>query len=187
MSLKSISVQRSSTDLGAHIESLHINIDDETQVDIAAHFDAAYAFIEAAQSSGTNKILVHCEMGMSRSSTMVIMYLMRTFKMTLREAFCWTKSCRPITNPNRGFLRCALSQFGFPPLFIVFDVFSLRQLAALEMKLFGRNSIEVSQFAERADAAWYRSASEAIKPPESWILMPPSRPRHPKRQDAGGV
>ena len=33
-----------------------------------------------------NKVLVHCAMGMSRSATSVIMYLMRKFKLPMIDA-----------------------------------------------------------------------------------------------------
>lgn len=43
-------------------------------------------------------------MGISRSSTIVMAYLIATAKMTPREAFATVRSKRAIVRPNRGFM-----------------------------------------------------------------------------------
>jgi protein-tyrosine phosphatase len=48
-------------------------------------------------------VLVHCQMGMSRSSTLVIAFLMKEFNWGFKEAFKYTKNKRPIVQPNEGF------------------------------------------------------------------------------------
>lgn len=50
------------------------------------------------------KCLVHCAMGMSRSATSVIMFIMRLFSMKLDDAFEFVKTQREATDPNDGFL-----------------------------------------------------------------------------------
>ena len=61
---------------------------------------------ENTKGSIKNKVLVHCQVGMSRSATIVIGYLMRKFPdMTLNKAFRFVKSKRPIVNPNEGFIK----------------------------------------------------------------------------------
>ena len=50
---------------------------DEEEVDIQQHFQAAFDFIEKAESSG-GAVLVHCHEGKSRSITLVLAYLMTT-------------------------------------------------------------------------------------------------------------
>ena len=54
---------------------------DVAQTNIALHFDDVAEFIDEALANG-GKILVNCEMGMSRSSTCVLAYLMLRQKMT---------------------------------------------------------------------------------------------------------
>ncbi|MCP9257580.1 hypothetical protein DINM_000740 [Dirofilaria immitis] len=49
------------------------------------HFDKCHEFMEEAVQSGGN-VLVHCNAGVSRSATIVLSYIMRYNKMTLREA-----------------------------------------------------------------------------------------------------
>ena len=74
--------------------------------------DAA-KFIDS-QFGANKKVFVHCVMGISRSSTLIIYYLMTRNQglysdslecMTLREAFEFVFSKRSIIRPNNGFIR----------------------------------------------------------------------------------
>lgn len=49
-------------------------------------------------------VLIHCMMGVSRSASLVIWYLMTRGNLTLTEAYNLVKQKRPIINPNRGFV-----------------------------------------------------------------------------------
>lgn len=49
-------------------------------------------------------ILVHCNLGKSRSSTIVLGYLMQVLQWSLHDASGWLKDCRPHIRPNVGFL-----------------------------------------------------------------------------------
>jgi protein-tyrosine phosphatase len=88
-----------------------IQIDDLPNQNLQKYFDSAHKFIDEALSENTednikNKVLVHCQVGMSRSATIVIGYLLRKFpEMTLSKAHRFVKSKRPIVNPNDGFMR----------------------------------------------------------------------------------
>jgi hypothetical protein len=70
---------------------------------IADFFDEAFEFIEGARFQG-KKVFVHCVQGISRSSTVVISYLMRYKRWTMQRALKHVKTVRPIVNPNPGFL-----------------------------------------------------------------------------------
>jgi len=59
----------------------------------------------AQKSNNQNRVLVHCAMGMSRSATMVIMYLMRKFEIEWSLAFDFVKYRREIVDPNEGFVQ----------------------------------------------------------------------------------
>ena len=53
---------------------------------------------------GTEKVLVHCYLGASRSATFVIAFLMWKNKLSFVNAFNFTRERRRIVFPNNGFL-----------------------------------------------------------------------------------
>lgn len=62
-------------------------------------------FINSALENPSNRVLVHCNLGISRSTTLILAYLMKTYQATLYEAFKFLRHRRPIVCPNIGFLR----------------------------------------------------------------------------------
>jgi len=66
--------------------------------------ETAFQMIDRARAGG-HACLVHCRNGMSRSTSVVIAYLMRHFKMPLLEAFNFVRERRPCTSPNPSFMR----------------------------------------------------------------------------------
>lgn len=76
---------------------------DQPTTDISRYFYVASKFIENAITSG-GKILVHCLVGMSRSATCVLAYLMICRKMSAVEAIRTVRMRRDI-RPNDGFLQ----------------------------------------------------------------------------------
>ncbi|XP_055306436.1 dual specificity protein phosphatase 13 isoform X2 [Sitodiplosis mosellana] len=76
---------------------------DHPSTDISRYFYIAAKFIDNAISSG-GKVLVHCQMGISRSSTCAIVYLMIHRKMTAADAIRTIRLRRDIF-PNAGFLQ----------------------------------------------------------------------------------
>ncbi|XP_061564312.1 dual specificity protein phosphatase 13B-like [Cololabis saira] len=71
--------------------------------DLSPFFHPAANFIKTALSSPTGKVLVHCAMGLSRSSTLVLAYLMIHEHMTLVDAIKAISTNRNVS-PNEGFL-----------------------------------------------------------------------------------
>lgn len=69
--------------------------------------DEALAFIHQALhpdgNSNKNKVLVHCNAGVSRSATVIIAYLMQQDAMTYDQALAVVRQNRPTAQPNRGF------------------------------------------------------------------------------------
>ena len=53
------------------------------------------------QPSCVWQVLVHCKMGRSRSATLVLMYLVRSGRMTLAEAWRDVKACRRQLSINK--------------------------------------------------------------------------------------
>jgi hypothetical protein len=85
-----------------NIKYMGVQLLDLPVTNISAHFAETADFIENGVKSG-GKVLVHCVMGMSRSSTCVLSYLM------IKEGFTATEAVRRVRlhrdiRPNDGFL-----------------------------------------------------------------------------------
>ncbi|KAG5684054.1 hypothetical protein PVAND_013305 [Polypedilum vanderplanki] len=76
---------------------------DQPTTDISRYFYIATKFIENGLNSG-GKVLVHCMVGVSRSATCALAYLMISRKMTAAEAIRTVRMHRDI-HPNEGFLQ----------------------------------------------------------------------------------
>jgi|UniRef100_A0AC35EUL4 atypical dual specificity phosphatase len=84
------------------IDCLRIRIEDNPFANLSNYFDMVADKIKAIKDQG-GKTLVHCVAGVSRSASLVIVYLVKHEKMTLRQAYHYVKSARPIIRPNIGF------------------------------------------------------------------------------------
>jgi protein-tyrosine phosphatase len=87
------------------ITYLKISIKDEDDSVIAKFFKEAYNFIDSVlENDPKATVLIHCAKGISRSATIVIMYLMRKLSWNLEKALSYVQNRRNIVNPNFGFL-----------------------------------------------------------------------------------
>lgn len=85
-----------------NIRYLGMRLVDIPQEDISAHFDQAADFIDECLQLG-GKVLVNCRMGMSRSATIAIAYLMIKKGMTVDDGLRTLRMNRAV-RPNNGFL-----------------------------------------------------------------------------------
>jgi predicted protein tyrosine phosphatase len=76
---------------------------DSPDEDIGKHFDTCFNFIEKASASG-GRVLIHCNMGVSRAPTIVIAFLMKNHNYSYPNALEYIKSKRPIVSPRLTFL-----------------------------------------------------------------------------------
>jgi protein-tyrosine phosphatase len=85
---------------------LNLNWDDIPSQNININ-NTLFRMIDIIDSYLTNnqKVVVNCFAGVSRSSSIVIAYIMYKYNLTLEEAFQYVKSKRPIVQPNVGFMR----------------------------------------------------------------------------------
>jgi len=74
-------------------------IDDAIDENILSWLKEAFEFIDYS----INNIYIHCAMGISRSPTIVISYLMYKKKMKYEEAYDFVKEKRKVISPNSGF------------------------------------------------------------------------------------
>merc|ERR1712228_27520 len=69
------------------------------------HWNKIMEFMKCIDSNNQNRMFVHCEMGISRSATICIAYLMNKRKMTLYDAYFYVMDKRSIIRPNSSFLK----------------------------------------------------------------------------------
>jgi len=85
-------------------KKMYVRLIDADFSDISAHFEEAGQFIEDEIQNG-GRVLVHCAAGISRSSSLVLAYLMKYRHYDLRKAFNLVKSSRRVVRPNNGFFQ----------------------------------------------------------------------------------
>ena len=76
-----------------------INIGDTQYSNLLQYFKECLLFID-----GNEKVFVHCGAGISRSSTIIIAYVMWKGRKSLNDAIKFVKSKRKVICPNPGFL-----------------------------------------------------------------------------------
>ncbi|NXJ74667.1 DS13B phosphatase, partial [Trogon melanurus] len=81
-----------------------VKAEDNPNFDLSIYFYPVARYIRAALNSPRGKVLVHCAMGISRSATLVLAFLMICEDMSLADAIQTVRSHRGIC-PNSGFLR----------------------------------------------------------------------------------
>lgn len=84
------------------VRYININLWDSPTSDIKQHFDATSDFIENARIAN-GRVLVHCAAGISRSTSILLAYMMKKERIDLRTAFLHVKKIRTIVQPNPGF------------------------------------------------------------------------------------
>jgi len=95
---------------------LQISVLDTEHENLLIHLPKACHFIQNSLDGG-GRVLVHCVMGVSRSSTVVSAYLMWTRHWTAAEAISFVQKRRPCIHPNYGFIRQlqAFQECGYNP------------------------------------------------------------------------
>lgn len=86
------------------MEVLRIPVDDNVHSKIRPYFLKTQQFIDH-HIGKKKKVLVFCRAGISRSATIVINYLLKTFSMSVDEAILFLKKKRPQIQPNSNFLQ----------------------------------------------------------------------------------
>ncbi|CAM4592032.1 unnamed protein product [Caretta caretta] len=89
---------------GTTIDYYGVPAYDLPDFDISQYFFSAAEFIHKALNTPGAKILVHCAVGISRSASLVLAYLMINHHLPLVKAIKAVKKHRWIS-PNRGFLK----------------------------------------------------------------------------------
>ncbi len=82
----------------------NIRVYDEEATDLLRYLNHTYTFIKDAKDSG-GKVLVHCKMGISRSATCTIAFVMKEYDKDLASTLKYAKDRRSIVKPNKAFLK----------------------------------------------------------------------------------
>eukprot|EP00122_Pirum_gemmata_P008646 Pgem_evm1s7978 len=80
----------------------NVPIWDDVEANIYDYLDGVVAFIKSALNTNS-KILVHCKMGISRSSSAVIAFAMSHHGWSFEYALEYVRSKRPVVKPNPAF------------------------------------------------------------------------------------
>ncbi|XP_067410672.1 dual specificity protein phosphatase 15 isoform X2 [Emydura macquarii macquarii] len=105
-----ISVHEFPQPLLQEITYLCIPLPDTPEANIKKHFKECISFIHCCRLHGGN-CLIHCLAGISRSTTIVIAYVMAVTELSWQEILQALRAVRPIANPNPGFKQ-QLEEFG---------------------------------------------------------------------------
>ncbi|KAI9219908.1 protein-tyrosine phosphatase-like protein [Blastocladiella britannica] len=147
----------------ADVQYLRIQLEDTPSARIDGHFGTATDFINKAWETPGARVLVHCYAGISRSTSLVLAYLMRFQTCTLLQAFDLTYRRRPIVQPNEGFAR---------------------RLQAYEMSISGKPFPSVAHGWLSTSSANYREYLEVCEAYDEWVakkLQQPLVPPNPTR------
>jgi len=87
-----------------HIVYHEFPIGDLPSEDILSLFNRTYNIIEGHLQAGNN-VLVNCNMGVSRSTTIVLAYIIKKTRMDLASALALCRRHRACCNPNHGFIK----------------------------------------------------------------------------------
>lgn len=87
---------------------LTIYEEDKSSTNLKQYFHMTNRFIDKYIKE--RGVLVHCYAGISRSSTIIIAYVMYKLNLSMQEAFNYVAERHPITEPNFSFM-CQLQEF----------------------------------------------------------------------------
>lgn len=84
------------------VESVHILLKDSPEAPISTYFNTVNDKIHEHIKRG-GRVMVHCHLGISRSTTFVLAYLMKYRGMSLSNAYDFVLEKRSCIRPNLGF------------------------------------------------------------------------------------
>uniref|UniRef100_A0A674K634 Serine/threonine/tyrosine interacting like 1 n=1 Tax=Terrapene triunguis TaxID=2587831 RepID=A0A674K634_9SAUR len=82
---------------------LHVSVADSPDADLFSFFPTICHFIDAQMALGA--VLVFSTLGLSRSSTAVMAFLMHSSHYPLKRAWKYIQKCKTNMRPNRGFVQ----------------------------------------------------------------------------------
>ncbi|KAJ1876743.1 hypothetical protein LPJ66_012252 [Kickxella alabastrina] len=83
---------------------------DHNEAVLERYFDECFAFIDEARNAHCG-VLVHCQLGVSRSASLVIAYVMRTMALGFPQAYEYVRLRAPCISPNLSLI-AQLTEYG---------------------------------------------------------------------------
>uniref|UniRef100_A0A1I7XSC4 Tyrosine-protein phosphatase domain-containing protein n=1 Tax=Heterorhabditis bacteriophora TaxID=37862 RepID=A0A1I7XSC4_HETBA len=87
-----------------HMKVVHIPLTDDESTELSPYWTTVFKEIDDTRKSA-GRLLLLCAMGISRSATFAIAYLMCIEKLSLHDAYKHVQQCRNIICPNIGFFQ----------------------------------------------------------------------------------
>ncbi|EGC38336.1 hypothetical protein DICPUDRAFT_12401, partial [Dictyostelium purpureum] len=88
-------------------EYLKLDLKDNVNEKISDIFEKTIDFIERAMEND-GVVLIHCNKGISRSTCLCCLWIMKKERCCLKKALDMVKIARPVSEPNPGFEACLL-------------------------------------------------------------------------------
>ncbi|CAJ0582646.1 unnamed protein product, partial [Mesorhabditis spiculigera] len=132
----------------AQMRVVHIPLDDDDSQDLSAYWATVFQIIDEERKA-KGRVLLLCAMGISRSATFAIAYLMCIEKLNLHDAYKEVQRHRNIICPNIGFFK---------------------QMIELELKFYGRNTVQIIEpmpGVPVADVVWKELYDEMLESMDS--------------------
>lgn len=79
------------------------HLQDETYEDIFKHFNDCSDYIHETLKNPEHRVLIHCMQGISRSTSLLVAYMIKYHHIKVDDAINYIKLNRPIIKPNDGF------------------------------------------------------------------------------------
>lgn len=98
------STVRQEYDAAPGVDMHRVAVDDTDKSNIIEHFVPTADFIHAALERNEGAVLVHCQAGVSRSTTLVVAYLMSYHNLNVEQAIARVRAARPQVDPSEFFM-----------------------------------------------------------------------------------
>ena len=88
----------------SHIKYHYFKSIDRDYFNIKQYFDITYDIINNGITNNNN-ILIHCDMGVSRSGSIIVAYFIKKLRISYNNALKMVKESRKCIQPNKGFVK----------------------------------------------------------------------------------
>ncbi|GAA5983367.1 hypothetical protein JCM10908_000256 [Rhodotorula pacifica] len=99
-----VSAMRQEYDAAPGVDMHRVAVDDTDKSNIIEHFVPTAEFISSALARNDGAVLVHCQAGVSRSTTLVAAYLMSRHGLNVEQAIERIRAARPQVDPSEFFM-----------------------------------------------------------------------------------